>query len=765
MSTADDRPDSPSSGILPAAPDGMAAILERISDGLLALDKDGRIIYINEKAAQVFGRRRTDLAGKALRVEFPDDFGAGFHAACHEAARTGAAFQWEASFPADRWFGCRVYPAPDGLSIFFQDVTEQRESRRRLEENEQRYRSLFEQNVDAVFTFDLEGRFVDANPACRTVSGYDPEELRHTYFLPLVVSEDQQRTQELFQKAVRGTPQHDEITIRHKNGRRVALHIAKVPVIVRGAVVGVYGIAKNITARKQAEAALRESEAALRESEAALRESETWLRAVAEASPVPMTITRWDDSLVFYANRHVRSLFGIAPEEEVVGQHTLKFYAVPTDREALQQALLEKDHVSHWEVRLRRVDGAMFWASGAFQRMVYRGEEAIFSVYHDVTEHKQLLEEARAEAERDPLTGLLNHRAFHARLEEEAERARQGGTSLAIAVLDLDNFKFFNDAYGHAVGDEVLRQVSTVLRTACRMGDVLARFGGDEFALLMPDVGPDTTAEGVRARLAAGISDIRYQPPRSRSAIPIGLSAGVALFPAEAPTRLAVMQIADERLLRAKTGAGADTEAQRVRGAMRESVEGFSMLDALVTAVDNKDRYTRRHSEDVMTHGLEIARRLGLAEADRHTVAVAALLHDVGKIGVPDFVLRKPGDLTDEEFEAVKRHPNIGAAVVAAVPGLEAVLDAVRHHHERWDGMGYPGGLGGEAIPPMARLLAVADAYSAMTADRPYRKGMAAEQARRLLEQGAGTQWDPACVLAFLESDPPALPGPEAPPS
>ena len=124
---------------------------------------------------------------------------------------------------------------------------------------------------------------------------------------------------------------------------------------------------------------------------------------------------------------------------------TLEFYAVPADREALRQALVEKDHIPHWECRLRRVDGTAFWASGAFQRMVYGQEQAIFSVYLDVTEHKQLLDEARAEADHDSLTGLLNHRAFHKRLEEEAEAARQGGTSLAIAVLDLDNFKFFND--------------------------------------------------------------------------------------------------------------------------------------------------------------------------------------------------------------------------------------------------------------------------------------------------------------------------------
>ncbi len=743
MPTADNQP-----GISPASPAGTAAILERISDGFLALDTDWRVTYVNEKAAQVFGRPREDLVGKALWEECPEGIGTAFYEASHEAARTGTPLQREVfSAPHGRWFECHVYPAPDGLSLFFRDVTERRETRRRLEENEQRYRSLFEQNVDAVFSFDLEGRFLEANAACEALSGYSPDELRHTYFLPLVAPEDQERALEITRRAMQGKAQHDEaqhdeaqhdeIVLIHKSGRRVDLKVAKVPVVVGGAVVGAYGIAKDITARKRAEAALRESE--------------TWLRAVAEASPVPMTITRWEDGMVLYANRHVRDLFRVPPDQEVIGRRTTEgFFVSPADRERLIRALVERGHVQGWECQVRRADGAPFWTSGAFQRMVYRGEEAIFSVYHDVSEARRRLDEARAEAERDPLTGLLNHRAFHKRLEEEAERARQGGTPLAVAVLDLDNFKFFNDAYGHAVGDDVLRRVSAVLQTACRAGDTLARFGGDEFALLMPDVGSDTTADAVRARLTAGLGDIRYTPPGSGSAVPVGLSVGVALFPAEAQTRLAVVQIADERLLRAKTGAGTDAEAQRLRAAMRQTVPGFSMLDALVTAVDAKDRYTRRHSEDVLTHSLRLADRLGLAASDRQTVAVAALLHDVGKIGIPDQILRKPGRLTDEEFEAVRMHPDIGAAIVAAVPGLAAILDAVRHHHERWDGAGYPGGLAGEAIPRVARLLAVADAYSAMTTDRPYRQGLAAAEARRLLEEGAGAQWDPACVRAFL---------------
>ncbi len=293
---------------------------------------------------------------------------------------------------------------------------------RRLEEDEQRYRSLFEQNVDAVFSFDLAGRFTEANAACLLVSGYSPEELRGTPFLPLVVPEDREKAQGVFLGAAGGTPQHDEIAILHKSGRRVEVNIAKVPIVVDGAVVGIYGIAKDVTDRNRAEAALRQSE--------------SWLRAVAEAGPVAMTITRWADGAIFYANRHVRDLFRVPPGEDIVGQSTQQFFVSPDDRARLVGALAECGHVQNWESQARRADGTTFWASGAFQRMVYRGEDAVYSVYRDVSASRLLLDEARAEAERDPLTGLLNHRAFQLRLEQEADRARSGGRTLAVAVFD-----------------------------------------------------------------------------------------------------------------------------------------------------------------------------------------------------------------------------------------------------------------------------------------------------------------------------------------
>jgi len=365
-------------------------------------------------------------------------------------------------------------------------------------------------------------------------------------------------------------------------------------------------------------------------------------------------------------------------------------------------------------------------------------------------QRETLLAEALERAELDSLTGLWNHRGFQKRLEAEADRAQRSGERLVMAMIDVDNFKFFNDVYGHSVGDGVLRQVASALRSSCRSYDTLARFGGDEFAILATVPVTENVAS-LGERLRGALLGLGYTPDGYDTAIPVGASLGMAIFMEEAATRLELVDLADQRLRTDKAGEGTKAElVEGFRSQFAKSRSGFPMLSALVNAVDVKDRYTRRHSEDVMIHSLQIAQSLGLDEAAQQTTAVAALLHDVGKIGVPDDVLRKPGRLTSAEFEAIQQHPDMGANIVGAVPGFEEALGAIRHHHERWDGGGYPSGLRGGDIPQTARLMAVADAYSAMTTDRPYRKGMPPQKARQVLQEGAGTQWDPECVCAFL---------------
>ncbi len=237
-----------------------------------------------------------------------------------------------------------------------------------------------------------------------------------------------------------------------------------------------------------------------------------------------------------------------------------------------------------------------------------------------LAQKERQLAEANERADRDPLTGLLNHRAFHKRLEEEADRAHRTGERVAVAVLDLDNFKFFNDAYGHLVGDEVLTQVARAIQHCSRSYDTLARYGGDEFALLLPGVGTDS-AEDITARLLTGFEDIEYRPADGGVAVPLTLSVGVALFPDDGPGRLEALEMADSRLMRIKTGgSGAGELTEHLRSQLSCSMANFSMLNALVTAVDTKDRYTRRHSEDVMVHSVQIAEALGLDEETQHQV-------------------------------------------------------------------------------------------------------------------------------------------------
>jgi len=439
---------------------------------------------------------------------------------------------------------------------------------------------------------------------------------------------------------------------------------------------------------------------------------------------------------------------------------TGSLYVHSERRYEFMDAILKNGYVTNFESEIYRADRSKIWISENARCVLSpSGEVEYFEGFvEDITDRKilefekeKMLAEAIERADHDPLTGLLNHRAFQKRLEQEAERTMRDGKSLAVAVMDLDNFKFFNDAYGHVAGDAVLNTVADHLRSVCRSYDILARFGGDEFAILMPGVSKEVAADFPQ-RTTQAMEHAGYLPEGYDTRIPLGISIGIAVFPDETDSRLEIIDMAVRRLRAAKAGAELESLGERLRVTYSNSISGFKMLDALVTAVDNKDRYTRRHSEDVSFYAVQIAQAMGLDEDFVHEIQVTGLIHDIGKIGVNDHILRKPGKLTEEEFEAIQQHAVMGAMIVSSAPDLHFTLDGVRYHHERWDGKGYPDGLAGEKIPFMARVLAVADAYSAMTTNRPYRTSMDVDVALGVLRDGAGTQWDETCVAAFLKA-------------
>jgi putative nucleotidyltransferase with HDIG domain len=240
--------------------------------------------------------------------------------------------------------------------------------------------------------------------------------------------------------------------------------------------------------------------------------------------------------------------------------------------------------------------------------------------------------------------------------------------------------------------------------------------------------------------------------------LPVTVSIGIAYFPFHAGSVIELMSAATTALADAKAGGGNDISiADAWTTEPRAPHTTFDVLQGLVLAIDRKDRYTKLHSEDVAAYALFLAERLGLPEDERVSLRMAALLHDVGKVGTPDDILRKPGRLTPYEYEIVKQHVALGDLIVRDVPDVEHVREGVRYHHERWDGNGYMVGLAGENIPAIARILAVADAFSAMTTSRPYRKAMATERALEELRTVAGSQLDARLVDAFvtgMEADP-----------
>jgi len=364
----------------------------------------------------------------------------------------------------------------------------------------------------------------------------------------------------------------------------------------------------------------------------------------------------------------------------------------------------------------------------------------------------RLHDEVRRAAERDPVTGLYNHRAAHNHLDHELARARAAGTSLAVVMVDIDGFKLYNDTHGHPAGDAALQSVAAALREACRDQDTIGRYGGDEFLVVVPDIAPGDVGDlARRLRDAVAASTLRLG---GGQVLPLRVSAGVAAYPADGSDRDVLVACADARLYEGKNRGEIVTLGARGHEDEATGLDAspFGVLTGLVTAVDRKDRYTRAHSEQVTRLALLLGHELGLSPDTLRSVRLAGLLHDVGKIGVPDRILKKPGRLTPDETDIMNSHPALGEAIVAGLPDLAAIRTGVRSHHERWDGRGYPDSLAAEDIPFLGRLLAVPDCYSAMTTDRPYRAALSPARALAEISRGSGAQFDPIIAAAFLRA-------------
>jgi diguanylate cyclase (GGDEF)-like protein/putative nucleotidyltransferase with HDIG domain len=321
----------------------------------------------------------------------------------------------------------------------------------------------------------------------------------------------------------------------------------------------------------------------------------------------------------------------------------------------------------------------------------------------------------------DALTGSLNRRGFTERLEGELDRAQRSGRPFGLILLDLDGFKGVNDEHGHAAGDNLLIWVAQRIAEVVRPMDSLGRLGGDEFAVLVPGAGK-ADLEEARRRIQTAVA---WRAP---------CSVGTACFPADGADGDEMLSHADAELY----------EGKREHSLARKDL---SWATALAEAADA--RSTHQHSTQTAALAAAVADRLEWQEGEVRLLRIAAMLHDIGKVGLSERVLRKPEPLTPEERKEIEMHPLIGAALVARIEGVEPIVPWIRHSHEHFDGSGYPDGLAGGAIPLASRIMLVADAFDVMRSDRPYRRACSTEEALEELRRGAGIQFDPVCVEAL----------------
>ena len=497
------------------------------------------------------------------------------------------------------------------------------------------------------------------------------------------------------------------------------------------------GVAQDVTLRHDAQSRLAEIAEAIDE-----------VLYVEEHHP--------DGSIVeTYSTSGIYRLYGLGPDDPIPDWRP---YIHPEDRSIVDEvdASMGQLVAGDIEYRMVGVDGRVRWIRDRVRpRPGADGVIIVEGIIVEVTAEKEALlalQAARQEADRlarvDPLTGAFNRRHFSEALESELARADRQGTGTGLLAVDIDHFKVLNDLHGHAVGDEVLVHVAGRIAHALRGYDTLARWGGEEFVVLLPGfVGrDDLLSAGERVREA-----VENKPAViDGSRFPLTVSVGAASSDPSDADPNGFIERADRALYAAKN-------AGRNCVVLHDDLAGAGVLEPVAVRLARtfaisagaREGMPPNHLEDVAELSSCVALELRLTSIDAVRCRLAGWLHDVGKVAVPDHILNRPGPLTDDEWDIMRQHVVIGERLVRQVPELADAAAAVRHHHERWDGTGYPDRLSGEAIPLPARIVAVVDAYSAMTSPRVYSRARSSFAAIAELERCSGTHFDPLVVSAL----------------
>lgn len=357
---------------------------------------------------------------------------------------------------------------------------------------------------------------------------------------------------------------------------------------------------------------------------------------------------------------------------------------------------------------------------------------------------------------KDGLTGVYNHRYFQDSLKELIINAKKKKSKLAMILTDIDYFKHYNDLYGHQKGDEILRCIGEILRDNSGEKSITARYGGEEFAIILPNTNEEEALK-IADKIRVIIEKTKFYGEENQPNGVLTVSMGISTFPDKARNEVELIKSADDALYRAKFFNKNRVETYSsilddLKNDIEEKdIELVTSIKTLISVINAKDRYTYGHSERVVLYSKLLAEKLGLSREDKTNLIQGSFMHDIGKINISKEILLKKMPLTKEEWEILKSHPEEGIEIIKPVKSLEKIIPIIKHHHERFDGTGYPSNLKGEEIPYLSRVLSVVDSFDAMTSNRPYNKRKTYEEAIVELRNFSGTQFDPSIAEKFIE--------------
>lgn len=751
----------------------MRAITESAQDAIIMMDAQGRISYWNPAAERIFGYTSDAVLGRNLHAilappryrklfeaSFPAFQRSGSGEAIGKTLQLSALRKSGEEFPIELSLSSvQLHDGSHAVGIV-RDISDREQAKKALQESEEKFRAYIEKSPLGIFVTDDNGQFVEVNPAACEMSGYTEEELLNLslrdFFAPEFL--------EMGMKKIDNKQSHghldDEIMVQKKNGETFWIHLVAAR-IDKGNVIA---FCQDITQRRLAEDSLHyqlrfekmvaeisrifvstPSERIDEGITHALKQtgeffqidrcyvfqfsgdgknmSNTYEWCAEGVDPqinhlknVPTdSFPWWMKQIKEKTNIYIPDVNNLPPEakaekKELQSQGTRSLLCIPLIKDDavfgfLGLDALKKKAWSENHVMLLTVVAELI--ANAYAKYLTE-QEIQFLSFHDI------------------LTGLYN-RTY---LENEMKRLdTERQLPIGIILADLNNLKLANDALGHETGDALLKQTAEVLQNSCRREDIIARWGGDEFVVFLPQT-TKKDATMICKRIQANCKKTNV------NGIPLSLALGLSIKASANKNLAEVLKEADEIMYKQKL-----SEKEQIKD---------SVLKSLIKNLEAKSFETASHYTVMQTVAQNIGRKKGLSASALKRLKMLIPLHDIGNINIPEGILTKKDPLTAEEFEMIKKHPETGYRIARATEKFAPVAEDILAHHERWDGSGYPHGKKGKTIPLLARITAIADAYEVMVSGRPYKKALPRNDVIAELKKGAGTQFDPALVDIFL---------------